>query len=75
MNHQKTYTLIGEKLKELRIKAGYTSYEDFAMEFNLSRRHYWEVEKGRNINIKTLVNLLTIHGMSLHQFFRDKRFK
>ena len=75
MNHQKTYTLIGEKLKELRIKAGYTSYEDFAMEFNLSRRHYWEVEKGRNINIKTLVNLLTIHRMSLHQFFRDKRFK
>jgi len=75
VNHQKTYNLIGEKLKELRIKAGFTSYKDFAMEYNLSWRHYWEVGKGKNINMKTLVNLLTIHGTTLYDFFRDKRFK
>ncbi len=75
MNYSQTYALIGEKLRELRIAKGFTSYEDFAMEYNLGRRNYWEIEKGKNIQMKTLINLLTIHDMSFYEFFKDKRFK
>ena len=75
MNYNQTYVLIGDKLRELRIEKGFTSHEDFALEYNLSRRNYWEIEKGKNIEMKTLINLLTIHNITLHDFFKDKRFK
>jgi hypothetical protein len=32
---------IAEKIKHLRIKAGYTSHENFAWEHELSRVQYW----------------------------------
>lgn len=43
---------VGSKIKELRIEAGYNSYETFAIEFDLSRRYYWGVEKGRNLTLE-----------------------
>jgi len=60
---------IGERLKELRIKAGYPSYEHFAWDNKLSRRGYWALEKGTNFTIKTLLKVLDIHKMSLKEFF------
>ena len=62
---------IGGKFKELRIAAGYTSYETFALEFELSRRYYWGVENGQNITIDYLVKLLNIHQVGLSDFFND----
>ena len=49
---------IGEKLKKLRIKKGYTSYETFALDNELSRMQYWRIEKGlTNITIRSLMKL------------------
>ena len=61
---------IGERLKLMRLKKGFTSYEHFAIEHDLSRMHYWKIEKGKaNITIKTLVKLLDLHGCSIEEFF------
>lgn len=61
---------IGQRLKYLREKKGYTSYERFAIEYNLSRMHYWKIEKGKaNITIRTLINILSIHEISIEEFF------
>lgn len=61
---------IGMRLKKLRESKGYTSYEHFAIENELSRMHYWKIEKGKaNITIRTLLKLLTIHGCSIDDFF------
>ncbi|MCB9245144.1 MAG: helix-turn-helix transcriptional regulator [Flavobacteriales bacterium] len=68
-----TYKRIGTALRELRLKAGYSSYENFAIDHDLSRRHYWETEKGRNISIEYLVKILAIHNMSIKEFF-EKHF-
>jgi transcriptional regulator with XRE-family HTH domain len=65
------YKKIGHKLKELRIKANYTSYEDFAMSHELSSRYYWAVEKGKSVSISYLIKLLNIHNVSLEEFFKD----
>ena len=61
---------IANRLKELRIKAGYTSYETFAIENGLPRKNYWRMEKGENFTINTLIRILKIHNISLGDFFK-----
>lgn len=62
---------IANKIKELRIKKGYTSHELFAWDNNLNRVQYWRIEKGSNITLKTLLMVLDIHKISLADFFKD----
>ena len=68
---EKRLIKIGSKLKDLRIAKGYTSYENFAMEFDLDRKYYWSIEKGRNISLEYLFKLLEIHKIELKDFFSD----
>jgi transcriptional regulator with XRE-family HTH domain len=71
MEDEKTLKQIGEKLKQLRIKAGYKSHEIFAFEKDISRSFYWKIEAGKsNVTMKTLIKLLNIHNVSLEEFFR-----
>jgi transcriptional regulator with XRE-family HTH domain len=62
---------IAEKLKKMRIKAGYTSYENFAVDNDLNRVQYWRIEKGKNFTLSYLLRLLDIHQISLKEFFKD----
>jgi transcriptional regulator with XRE-family HTH domain len=63
---------IAAKLKRLRIEKGYTSYENFAMDFDLSRAYYWKVERGwQNLSMDYFLSLLKIHEISLKDFFSD----
>jgi len=75
MNNQEYIDLriakIANKIKELRIKKGYTSHETFAWENELNRVQYWRIEKGSNITLKTLITILNIHDISLSDFFSD----
>ena len=62
--------LIGKKLLELRLRKGYTSHAEFAADFDLPRIQYWRMEKGKaNITLKSLLKILSIHKVSLHEFF------
>ncbi len=61
---------ISQKIKELRISAGFTSSETFSYEHSLSRVHYWRIEKGSNITMETLIKILDIHKISLEEFFK-----
>lgn len=49
---------IGERIKSLRMNAGYKSYEVFAWENNLSRIQYWKMEKGTNCTLKACTKSL-----------------
>ena len=60
---------LGEKIKELRVKAGYTSYETFALDHNLDRKQYWRIENGSNITLRSLLKILKLHKKSLKEFF------
>ena len=62
---------IGEKIKTLRIKKGYTSAEIFAYEHELNRISYWRMEKGANITMSSLFRILDIHQITLSEFFKD----
>jgi len=61
---------IGLKMAELRKKKGYTSHEDFALDHEIPRVQYWRIENGRtNLTLKSLVKLLTIHKLTVEEFF------
>ena len=68
--HDEVLLLIGKTLKELRVKAGYTSYEQFAWDNELNRVQYWRMEKGVNITMKSLLKVLDVHNQTLIDFFK-----
>jgi transcriptional regulator with XRE-family HTH domain len=75
MQEAKELKKIGENLKKLRIENGYSSYEKFAIENELSRMHYWRIEEGRtNITLRSLINILNIHKISLEKFFSEEEY-
>lgn len=62
---------IAERIKELRIKAGYTSYEDFAVKNDLDRKQYWRMELGQNCRISSLLRIIRLHSMTMEDFFKS----
>lgn len=66
---EKNIIKTGERIKDLRIKAGYKSYETFALDNNLDRKQYWRMENGSNITLRTLLKILELHQKSLREFF------
>lgn len=62
---------IAKKLEQIRIEKGYTSYENFAIEFDISRMQYWRMEKGTNFTFQSLLKILDAHKISLADFFKD----
>ena len=71
MNHEERIKKIAQRIKELRIEAGYSSYEVFAIDKNLDRKQYWRMEKGQNFKITSLFNIIDAHGITLADFFKQ----
>lgn len=68
---QLLYKEIGNRIKELRIKAGYSAAEKFAYEFKFSRTQYARYESGTDMCISTLRKIAAAHNITLHEFFKD----
>lgn len=60
---------LGNRIKELRKKKGFTNYEFFAYENKIGRSQYGQYEKGADMRFTSLLRLLEIHGISLKEFF------
>lgn len=71
MNKNNNIRRVGLRIKELRIKAGYTSYENFALEHEMSPRYYWSVEKGRNISLEYFLKVLEALKTTPEKFFQN----
>lgn len=68
----KVCSKIGQKVKQLRIDAGYSSAENFAYDNGLNRVQYWRVESGTaNVTINTILLILEIHKISISDFFNS----
>ncbi|HXU26985.1 MAG TPA: helix-turn-helix transcriptional regulator [Bacteroidia bacterium] len=61
---------IADKLKKLRVEAGYTSAETFAFEKDINRVQYWRMEKGSNFTMNSLIKILDVHKLTLEEFFK-----
>ncbi|MHB8261014.1 MAG: helix-turn-helix domain-containing protein [Bacteroidia bacterium] len=60
---------LGERIKELRIERGYTSYEYFAYEHEISRAQFGRYERGEDLRFSSLLRVTNALGISLEEFF------
>lgn len=60
----------GTRLAQLRVKKGFHTIKAFAQRYDLPEIQYWRIEKGKaNITLKSLTRILSIHNLSLQDFF------
>lgn len=62
---------LGNRIKALRIKKGYTSYEYFAYEHNISRAQFGRYEKGEDLRYTSLLKVVKALDMTLEEFFSE----
>jgi hypothetical protein len=62
---------LGNRIKQLRIKAGYTSYEYFAYEHDFSRAQFGRYENGQDLRFTSLVKIVNAFGLTLEEFFGE----
>jgi transcriptional regulator with XRE-family HTH domain len=62
---------LARRIKELRKKAGYTSYESFAYENNITRSQWGRYERGEDLRFSSLVKVCKAFKISLEEFFSE----
>ena len=62
---------IGQRLRELRLKAGITSQESLAHKAKVHRTYVGRLERGETgVTVEALAAILAALGVSLREFFR-----
>ncbi|MFD1550756.1 XRE family transcriptional regulator [Putridiphycobacter roseus] len=71
-NHSQevNFDFIATRLKEFRVKKGYSNYEHLAYEIGISRSQYGRYEKGANMKLSTLFKILEFLEVSVEEFFK-----
>lgn len=62
---------LGARIKSLRIGKGYSSYEYFAYEHNISRAQFGRYERGEDLRFSTLIKILNAFDIDLKDFFSE----
>lgn len=67
-NQHKFFLRLGRRVRELRIRRGY-SQEDM-ISYNFSARHWQQIEAGRPITVSTLLRICAAFETSLERLVR-----
>lgn len=62
---------LGERIKNLRIAAGYSSYEYFAYDHNISRAQFGRYEQGKDMRFSSLIKIINAFELSIPEFFSE----
>ncbi len=62
---------LGERIRNLRKKKGYTSLEIFAYEHGFGRTQYARYENGEDLRFSTLIRIVDSFEMTLEEFFSE----
>lgn len=62
---------LGDRIKSLRIQKGYSSYEYFAYEHNISRAQFGRYERGEDLRFSSLAKIIAAFGMTFSEFFAE----
>jgi len=62
---------LGKRIKQLRIQKGYTSYEYFAYDHDISRAQFGRYENGEDLRFTSLLKVVNALNISLEDFFRE----
>lgn len=70
-NTEDSIVNLAKRIKSLRISKGYSNYETFAYENNISRAQYGRYEKGQDIRFTSLLRILNALDITLEEFFKE----
>ncbi len=62
---------LAKRIKNLRMRQGYSSLEHFAFDKYLARTQYGRYEKGEDIRFTSLVKICKAFGITLEEFFSE----
>lgn len=62
---------LGDRIRNLRISKGYTSYETFAYEHGIPRTQFGRYEKGEDLRYSSLLRVVNAFGMDIAEFFSE----
>ncbi|MDQ3072463.1 MAG: helix-turn-helix transcriptional regulator [Bacteroidota bacterium] len=62
---------LSKRIKALRMAKGYSSYEYFAYEHNISRSQFGRYEKGEDLRYSSLMKVIRAFGMTAREFFSE----
>lgn len=62
---------LGKRIKQLRIQKGYTSYEYFAYDHDISRAQFGRYENGEDLRFSSLLKVVNALDISLEEFFSE----
>ena len=68
---EETLKKLGERIRQLRIKRGYSSYEYFAYDHNISRAQFGRYERGEDLRFSSLIKVINAFDMTLPEFFGE----
>ena len=63
--------LVGARMKNLRVAKGFSNYENFAYESDISRAQYGKYEKGGDLRLSSLIKVLRTLEIDLNEFFNE----
>lgn len=62
---------LADRIRSLRIKKGYSNYENFAFEHDIARAQYGKYEKGEDLRYSSLLKVIRALGVSVQEFFSE----
>jgi predicted transcriptional regulator len=62
---------LGERIRSLRIKNGYTNYENFAFENDIPRAQFGRYERGEDLRYSSLIKIIKAFRISVKEFFSE----
>jgi transcriptional regulator with XRE-family HTH domain len=71
LNSEEYLERVGKRIRELRIKRGYSNYEHFAYDHNISRAQFGRYEKGQDLRLSSLIKVVNAFGITLQEFFNE----
>lgn len=71
LNPEDELKKLGQRIKQLRIERGYTSYEYFAYDHNIPRAQFGRYEQGKDIRFTSLVRVIDAFGITIAEFFSE----
>ncbi|MBK7884674.1 MAG: helix-turn-helix transcriptional regulator [Chitinophagaceae bacterium] len=62
---------VGARMRALRIKADFSSFEDFAHEHDIASSQYGRYERGTDMRMSTFIRILEALNITFEEFFKE----
>jgi transcriptional regulator with XRE-family HTH domain len=70
-DYERDFKKLGDRIKYLRVKKGYSSYEVFAFENGIGRAQFGRYERGEDLRYSSLLKVMRALGVTEKEFFSE----